>query len=433
MAAVKHRHDPAWPDWFRPSGYLHFDRRISSPEPVRHRVESPEAVSRHSFLPFIHFKKYTRKYKKEAGGFVHKERPLSIASHLDSLIFRRYADLLSEPYERLLEHASIFENVIAYRKFDPPKCNIHFANEAFNCIYATGTCTALAFDLKDFFESLNHNHLKKAWATVLGVGALPPDHFAVFRAVTQYAYVEQDELYALLGISKKKLKMWRGPICTPHDFRQKVRQAGLIKKRVEPFGIPQGTSLSALLSNIYMLDVDAALAKESKAKGCLYRRYSDDILFVCPTPDDASHLKKVLDTQLNRLGLHLHDGPGKMSACSFTRTADGKLTTDRPLQYLGFLFDGKVARLRCHTLSRFFRRMRKAARTERHLSKLRHTNGLQPQIYKRTLYERFSHLGKRNFVSYAKRSGKLLARNVIGRQIRTHWDDLHVELTIDWG
>src|SRR5207249_363402 len=102
-----------------------------------------------------------------------------------------------------------------YRRFAPPKCNLHFANDAFRFIETHVPCVAMAFDVKDFFESLDHKCLKQVWKQVLDVRELPPDHYAVYRAVTRYAWVERSALFKLFGITKRKLKSWRGPICTP--------------------------------------------------------------------------------------------------------------------------------------------------------------------------------------------------------------------------
>jgi hypothetical protein len=104
MSKKKNTRRPAdRPDWFKEKFYLHFDCPIQSPAQVRDLVESPAAVARHAFLPFIRFEKTARKYKQELRKFIKKARPLSYAGHTDSQIFRYYNWLLYERYERLLE------------------------------------------------------------------------------------------------------------------------------------------------------------------------------------------------------------------------------------------------------------------------------------------------------------------------------------------
>ncbi len=424
----------SWPDWFEPKRYPHFDQPIRDPEQVRWLVESPEAVACHAFLPFIHFQKNAWKYKREPPGFVKKPRPLSYASHTDSLIFRRYCLLLTESYEKLLANLRIEGSVLAYRRFTPPKCNIHFANDAFRFIEEHVPCVAMAFDVKDFFESLDHKRLKQQWKQVLNVAELPPDQFAVFKAVTRYAWVERESLFEILGITKKKLADWRGPICTPKQFRDLVRTenqaTGLIEVRKGGKGVPQGSAISALLSNLYMVPVDMRLAELAKARGGLYFRYSDDILIVCP-PSAKTELEAELRTQMDSAGLLLHDGPGKSTIATFELNAEGNLCTDRPLQYLGFSFDGQHVRVRSQTVARYMRRMRKAVRREKYLAERRLKDGGDGRVRRKHLYSRYTHLGKRNFISYTKKAQEVFLRNRIRQQLRRHWHFIHASLEVE--
>lgn len=52
-------------------------------------------------------------------------------------------------------------------------------------------------------------------------------------------------------------------------------------------GIPQGVHLSAVLSNLYMLDFDRRVAAAIEGMGGFYRRYSDDILIAVPADAEA--------------------------------------------------------------------------------------------------------------------------------------------------
>jgi len=47
-------------------------------------------------------------------------------------------------------------------------------------------------------------------------------------------------------------------------------------------GIPQGSPISDLLANMYLLNFDCAVRKILDALGGSYLRYSDDILLVAP-------------------------------------------------------------------------------------------------------------------------------------------------------
>ncbi|MGP1346188.1 MAG: antiviral reverse transcriptase Drt2 [Phycisphaerales bacterium] len=433
---------PDWPDWFEPKRYPHFDQPIRNPEQVRWLVESPDECAKRAFLPFIRFERIARKYKRErgadgrvVGGFKRKPRDLKYASHTDSQILRHYANLLCARYENIITEEGISASVLAYRKTDPGKCNIHYANDAFGWIEENAPCVALTFDVKDFFESFDHRLLKRQWKEVLGAKELPPDHYNIFKAITRYSWVERHALFERFGITKKKQKDWRQPICTPAEFRAIVRHGGsgdgLIQTKADGRGIPQGSPISALLSNIYMLPVDRQMATLAQAKGGLYLRYSDDILWIC-RPEHAEHVSESLDKAMNTAQLELHDGLGKRSVCNVTRSTEGSLSCHPPLQYLGFSYDGQTMRIRSQTVAKFLRRMRKAVRRERYLARQREQAGGDGRIRRKMLYSRFTHLGTGNFVTgYAANASDVFSRNAIRKQLKRHWNELHAALKVE--
>ena len=64
------------------------------------------------------------------------------------------------------------------------KCNIHFAKEAFDEIVKKKNVIAITLDISQFFESLYHCFLEEKWCKLLEQNELPPDHEAVFKAIT---------------------------------------------------------------------------------------------------------------------------------------------------------------------------------------------------------------------------------------------------------
>ncbi|MDC1175687.1 hypothetical protein OAT67_09825, partial [Bacteriovoracaceae bacterium] len=164
--------------WFKPKSYLHFDTPLKDSDEKRilKFVTDPDKVSKHSFYPFITYEvtKY-KMFSDETSGLRYLDdsnfRPLSYAAHLDSQIYSYYAKILSDFYEKKLLTNGISENVLAFRKLEndkgEPKCNIHLANDAFEKIKEIKNCKVYAFDMKSFFDNLNHDCLKKSWCDLL--------------------------------------------------------------------------------------------------------------------------------------------------------------------------------------------------------------------------------------------------------------------------
>ena len=143
------------------------------------------------------------------------------------------------------------ENVLAFRSLE--KSNIEFAKDAFDKIQNLGECSAVALDLSGFFDNLDHQILKDRWCKIIGSETLPADHYAVFKSITKYSQVNKDKLYTLLNISHNNPKYSRKKICTSVEFRNIVRKNNLIVTNKTSKGVPQGSPISALLSNIYMV------------------------------------------------------------------------------------------------------------------------------------------------------------------------------------
>src|SRR6185312_4403266 len=111
-----------------------------------------------------------------------------------------------------------------------------------------------------------------------------------------YAYVNKNTFLRHFGIHLRKLE--RKPTLLHHlgtgSFQEKfqvLRDTNIIVKssshaltedgKKRYYGIPQGLAISALLSNVYLIDYDQMMSKKAKDEGFYYRRYCDDILIVC--------------------------------------------------------------------------------------------------------------------------------------------------------
>ncbi|MRJ41635.1 MULTISPECIES: antiviral reverse transcriptase Drt2 [Idiomarina] len=410
--------------WFKRRGYLHFDAPLGVAKATK-LVRNTKAVSKHAFYPLLRYEVISKKLKRNADGKLKPEpkvRPISYAAHADSQIYSFYANQLAEAYERKLASLGISECVLAFRKLR--KSNIEFARDAFSEISSMGRCSAVAIDISKFFDTINHQHLKRSWCDVIGRGKLPNDHYAVFKSLTKFSFCNRDAVYKTFQISSNNPWNGRQRICEPAEFRKRVRDSGLITTNKDIFGIPQGTPLSALLSNIYMIDFDRQMKALAKECGGSYRRYCDDMLFIVKRGCEA-RVESQADSELTKLGVVIN--PKKTEIRHFWRYG-GVQTANAPLQYLGFTFDGQRILLRSAALAKFSGRMNKAIRLVSRALENQLDEGEDVRLRKKKLYERYSHLGHRNFIRYGLRAADKMHSKAIKRQLKPLWGKLNKKL-----
>jgi hypothetical protein len=371
--------------------YLHFDRDISSTR-VAEIANDPAAVKSHSFFPLLLFHESWTKFRKN-GVRKKKTRPLRYASRLDAAIYARYRCILSERYERELSLLGIQDAPVAYRKIPKNsggnKCNIEIAKDVFDFVKNTENCIVTVVDIKSYFESLDHDKIKQVWMRLLG-GAWPADHNAIFKNISRYSVVDVSLLQERLGLqsmvavgSRKQRRRRRidelksnnfRQLCSASDFRVLVAGKGslpsLIQKNGFDFGIPQGTPISDIIANFYLLDFDVQMHRWASARGGIYKRYSDDIIIVIPTKAQANHYeaKELLQDTIRGHGRKLRIQDRKVAVVEFAKSTDGLSfshhfgsASKNGLEYLGFEFDGRWIKLRNSTLSNAWRKMKKRA------------------------------------------------------------------------
>jgi len=419
------------PFTFTPRTYLHFDSPVNA-EVAQRIATDTAAVARHSFYPFIQYNVVTQKIRKREGGGVElrppKVRPIAYAAHKDSHIFSHYSAILVERYEQELQARGLHEVVTAFRSLDHRR-NIHFANDAFEFIRGQGECSVLASDISDYFGTIQHERLKAAWCRLMGVPRLPDDHFAVFKAVTRYATVDRLDLCRMLSLDPENPREDRRQrFCSAAQFREIVRGNRLCSVNRRGFGIPQGSPISAILSNLYLLEFDEEMHTMITGHGGFYRRYCDDILFVVPTPEARGQVLTMMRTMLTELGLTAH--PDKTEVMDFPGR-DMLLPESRTLNYLGFTFDGVNKRIRPASIARYYKKMRAGvsrARAIRYRVNVRENNRNWRPLRTRKLFILYSYLGRHNFLSYAFQAAHIMNDDGIKRQVKAHWRRLLGEI-----
>jgi len=382
--------------WFKRKGYLHFDFALPLIDAEKY-VTRPDNILRHRFSPLIHYGKISRKVKRnilaekayKAKGSVgtkpkllvsEKSRNIFYVSHIDGYIYSYYTSILQKAYEQFLLTNNLTNNVIAYRsirKNGTKFCNSHLANEAFDLIRASGGCHVLCFDLSKFFDTLSMNVLKQSWAQVLGVQRLSPDHFKVFQSLEGFCFLEEGDLIENIkgqfdknprqhGLDKKAGGSLHNKICDYPTLRaldKKLRANGkpLIQKKtvLDIMGIPQGTPISGLLSNVFMISFDIAVKKHIEGIGGHYRRYSDDIFIMVPTKVAFEEVERFLSERLKvHCGGSIALNQKKTEKRIYAVSNAGVATITAPdlkackIQYLGFHFDGKQVFIRNSSISK---------------------------------------------------------------------------------
>lgn len=218
------------------------------------------------------------------------------------------------------------------------------------------------------------------------------------------------------------------------------------------FGIPQGSPISSILANIYLLNFDKIINDFITSKNGFYRRYSDDMIIVCKQSDVIS-IEKLFYSEIRNYKLEIQ--PQKTQKFIFEREGlDLKcgqqfgdiLNSNKSLIYLGFEYDGKKVLLKSASLAGFYRKMKKNIRRAKYYSRIH-----KKELFKRRLYKKFTFRGARkyriykwdknenifkasqqqnwgNFLSYAKKASNIMDDNFIKNQTKKHWKIFHKEL-----
>ncbi len=404
--------------------YRHFDLPLRDAFQEQGFDFSKE-IEVHRFLPLIGYTDTTWRYIRIKDGdgswkrgpdgkferrVVKKSRPIRFASHRDAAYLQAYAACLNNFYERALSVDGTSGSVLAYRKGGAT--NIHHAKSLFDEIVDRRDCVVFAMDISGFFDNLDHLLLRDEVADLLGVARLGGHHGTVWKNITRYSWVETSDLDERLG----RQRDGKGRVCSPQDFLAHVqgRKNGLIRKHKERFGIPQGTPISGLYANIYLRTFDREMREWCTRHRGSYRRYSDDIAVVLPLHETTPEVVASVEVMLAKFNL-------KMSA-SKTEIAEFRgaiLSSDKPIQYLGFTFDGKKTLIRASSLDAYLGKMQRSIHAKLVAAKMNEIPSFK--VYQRELRSRYTHAGKRrNFIKYAHKAADIMSSLEIKQQVKPH-------------
>ena len=319
-------------------------------------------------------------------------RPLSIYSQLeDKIILALTSRYLTRYFDRYLH-----KNILSYRparNFGDKKHYVTDFNDGIRLIsifreaHASETIYAADCDIKKFYDIIPHQVVRDCFHRILNRSSLSDDGKSQVMRVVD-AYLESYNFYT---------QAWQESHQNSHVFdkvRRRLHDADHVNEyqldwadEIAPEesvdrGVPQGGSLSLLVANIVLNDVDSVFLAHQEADH-LFIRYCDDMILLHTDYDECCRMMKEYENSLKQHGLLYH--PFK-SVSECTRSDFWHIKSHHPFlwddgegncnRYIGFLGyevrrDGRM-RLRKSNIKRFEEKIQRLRYAIRRYSK-KHT------------------------------------------------------------
>jgi hypothetical protein len=192
------------------------------------------------------------------------------------------------------------------------------------------------------------------------------------------------------NFKKKKFKNRR----KGNDEKEAIHKS--IEKNNDSKGIPQGSAMSAVFANIYMLDFDKRINDYVQQYNGLYMRYSDDFIVIFPKIGEGdcvfgqqymkiqSEVKRIPSLILEPQKTQIYEYDNEIMSNRSMDFVKGAKRGKNSLDYLGFTFDGKQVTLRDKTISKYYYRMYRKVAGVKYWSLKKH------RIQTKSLYNLYS-------------------------------------------
>lgn len=428
--------------------YTHIDQKKNGKDYL-YKVRSPEWIVRHGFYPFIHFEMTFKKYVEKTNGQKEKKpkvRKIYYAAHVDRFIYEYYGNELNNIYNDYTKKNGINNAVIAYRNNKHGLNNVDFAKEVFEFISKSKNSYIFIADFSDFFDNLEHSYLKSMINIVSNKKQLDDAEYKIFKSITQYSYLKKDDIINFKNITVKEAK-GLDKFFETSEFQECKKK--YLHRHIENYGIPQGSSISSVYANVYMIEFDKMINDYVTSKGGLYRRYCDDIIICIPTDrldldnnEIINHKKYISGVKDTIPRLIINDDKTEQYLFSGNIFKDCR-NIETVINYLGFSFDGDNVRLREKSLFKYYTRAYKKVR----LVNLK--KGQDRIAAKKALYRSYTHLGDvrnragkkdskgktyyGNFITYARNAHQKFSNSTcltsqINNQYKRHWKRINDRL-----
>jgi len=204
---------------------------------------------------------------------------------------------------------------------------------------------------------------------------------------------------------------------------RKLRDKKIIQNPNTPGkGIPQGSPISCVFANIYMFDLDLAMKQKCYARGGLYRRYSDDILFIIPELH-ANETELFFKDQIEKKELNFSAEKTERWRLKDNKVYQidetYKIIKEKNFSYLGVEFSGTQFYLRHRGIARVRTRIVNAVKSAQKYKKHKKLEGLPGK----RMWKRFGKISG-TFRSYRDRAFSALGNSAT---IKRQYGDRKVE------